>query len=256
MKRFNFLTVILFLTYTYNCHTNEVVNLTNGEWAPYLSEHSKHSGYYSHIVSEAYAEVGIRVKYGFFPWKRTIVLAQKAKWNGAIGFSISEERKKIYAFSDKIAESCVVIFHLKNYAFDWQTKQDFKNHIFGGTKGYKTLTKIEEIKKSGVDLSIQKSTTDLKNFKKLSRGRITVFPCNREVGLGIIKKKFSSKGSPVFTYQKKPFYCSTYHVGFPKHAKRSKHFQEMLNHGLQLIHKNGKHKQLNENFINGEYDIK
>ena len=48
----------------------EKITLANGEWAPYLSKGLKHSGYMSHIVSEAFAEEGIEVEYVFLPWKR------------------------------------------------------------------------------------------------------------------------------------------------------------------------------------------
>jgi len=46
------------------------ITLANGEWAPYMSKNLKQAGYMSHIVTEAFAEEGITVKYVFLPWKR------------------------------------------------------------------------------------------------------------------------------------------------------------------------------------------
>lgn len=41
-----------------------------GEWQPYHSISLKHLGVGNHIVSEAFAAVGIKVKFEFMPWKR------------------------------------------------------------------------------------------------------------------------------------------------------------------------------------------
>ncbi len=49
--------------------TSKTIRLTNG-WQPYLSKDVPHHGFASHIVTEAFALVGVEVEYGFFPWKR------------------------------------------------------------------------------------------------------------------------------------------------------------------------------------------
>ncbi len=93
----------------------ETIRLTNGDWAPYMSKNLKHYGITSHIVTEAYKLEGIKVKYGFFPWARGKLLAQDGKWDGATGWSYSDERAKHFLYSDSIMEFKVVFFHLKKF---------------------------------------------------------------------------------------------------------------------------------------------
>ncbi|MEE9297196.1 MAG: amino acid ABC transporter substrate-binding protein, partial [Phycisphaerae bacterium] len=62
--------------------TSKTIRLTNGEWQPYLSKDSPHHGFASHIVTEAFALVGVEVEYGFFPWKRSFKLAKEGTWDG------------------------------------------------------------------------------------------------------------------------------------------------------------------------------
>ncbi len=57
--------------------TSKVIRLTNGEWQPYLSEDTPHHGFASHIVTEAFALVGVEVEYGFFPWSRAMKLTSE-----------------------------------------------------------------------------------------------------------------------------------------------------------------------------------
>jgi len=228
-------------------YSEETIRLTNGEWAPFLSENANHYGYYSHIVTEAFKQVDIKTEYGFFPWQRSIFYAKKSKkWDGGIAFSITDKREKSYIFSDAIAESCVVLFHLKKHAFNWSSTQDFQKLKFGGTAGYNTLEKLQKIKQSGVPFSIETAISDQLNFRKLVAERINIFPCNLEVGLGLIQQEFPSDIAKSITYSKKKFYCDSYHIGFPKQIEKSKYWLKKFNLGLKLLHKSGKYKRLND----------
>ncbi len=65
--------------------TSETIRLTNGEWQPNLSKDTPHYGFASHIVTEAFALVGVEVEYGFFPWKRSYKIAKEGTWGGTAG---------------------------------------------------------------------------------------------------------------------------------------------------------------------------
>ncbi len=49
----------------------ETLRITNGEWPPFTSQHLPHGGPLSRTVAEAFKQAGIKVEYGFFPWKRS-----------------------------------------------------------------------------------------------------------------------------------------------------------------------------------------
>lgn len=74
----------------------ETVRLTNGEWAPYFSEKLKYYGIGSRIVTEAFSLEGIRVIYGFYPWKRALKLAEAGEWDGAVGWETNPDREPYF----------------------------------------------------------------------------------------------------------------------------------------------------------------
>ncbi len=59
--------------------TQNTIRFTNGEWQPLMSKNGPHHGIASHVVTEAFALVGVEVEYGFSPWKRAMKLARYGK---------------------------------------------------------------------------------------------------------------------------------------------------------------------------------
>lgn len=233
----------------------KTILLLSGEWDPFASEDAEHYGYYAHIVTEAFHLVGVKTKYEFYPWKRTEkYIEERKQWDGAVPYAVTPEREKLFYFSTPISRSCTVMFHLKSYDFNWQTDADLEGHIFGGTGGYKTLRKLKQIKKAGKKIAIQIVPNDLQNLKMLLKNRIDLFPCNREVGLSLIRKNFSQKEAELLAYHPKPFHCDPYHIIFPKSSKNSKRLIQLFNKGLKLLRKKGRYNELKQAFIKGEYD--
>ncbi len=77
MKKWIISLLIFISFYVQALFATDVIRITNGEWAPYLSNKLPNKGFASHIVREAFAAVEIEVKYGFFPWKRSYKLAKE-----------------------------------------------------------------------------------------------------------------------------------------------------------------------------------
>ncbi len=79
------------------------IKITIGEWPPYLSKDLKYYGVVARIITEAFALEGLSVEYGFFPWKRAFVLAKNSQdWDGSAIWSVNEERKVFFIFSDPV----------------------------------------------------------------------------------------------------------------------------------------------------------
>ncbi len=81
-------TILLFITISTSTSiwAEETIRITNGEWPPSFSKDLKHGGVTSHVVPEAFALEGIKVEYGWFPWKRGLIMAKEGKWDAAIGW--------------------------------------------------------------------------------------------------------------------------------------------------------------------------
>lgn len=231
----------------------EPVRLTNGEWPPYCSQTLKHHGLVSRIVTEAFAVEGIKVEYGFFPWKRALVNVEDGTWDGSPGWYYSEERAQYAYYSDPMIDYHNVIFHLKSTPFDWKEVEDLKGIPIGGTRGNVYGKKIEDAKKSG-KLTIEWVTEDEQNFKKLLAGRVQLVLMDLHVGYFLLHTKFTPEERSLITHHPKPTASAEPgHLILSKKVDRSKRLMDAFNRGLQRLKESGKYDQYIAESKRGEY---
>ena len=151
------------------------IRLTNGEWQPYLSKDVPHFGIASHIITEAFALVGVEVEFGFFPWARSMKLAKEGTWDGSAVWGDSEERRRDFYFSEEVVPSTWVFFHLAGTDFDWSDYGDLQDLKVGGTVEYFYSDDFEAAEAAGVFRTIR-GRSDEVGLQNLLKGRIDVFP--------------------------------------------------------------------------------
>lgn len=231
----------------------ETIRLTNGEWQPYVSEHAPHYGFASHIVSEAFALVGVRVEYGFFPWKRALESAKKGQWDGGVGFWDSEERRKYFYFPEEpIAPSEMAFFHLKTTKFDWNSVEDMKGLKIGGTLEYFYGKELDDAEKAGL-IHIERVGSDELSLKKLLKGRIAVFPGDLMVTHAQIRDTFSAEEATLFTHHPKTFEYRGVYVLFSKQVERNEQRRDLFNKGLSLLKESGRYDEIMADVLAGKY---
>ena len=230
----------------------ETVRLTNGEWSPYFSENLKYYGVGSRIVTEAFALEGVRVEYGFYPWKRGLVLAQHGDWDGAVGWETNFEREQNFYVSDTVWEASWVFFHLKSYHFDWKNFNDLKNIKMGATLAYMYTPEFLEAERSG-KINVSRAISDHLGYKKLLAQRIDIFPQLLDVGYYQLQVQFDSQTVRQFTHHPIPFGKHTEQLLLSKKHKRNRRLIEVFNKGLQRLKDSGRYKQYYEESLRGEY---
>lgn len=224
----------------------ETIKITAGEWAPYISKSLENDGPVSQVVTEAFKEVGIDVEYGFFPWKRAFSNAEKGSWDGTIVWNKTAEREKTMLFSEEpVFFDKTVLFHLKSTDLKWDgTKESLKPFKIGVTDGYnwgEILTKGYKDK----SLQVEKTTSDLLNFKKLLKGRTDVFMCSFFVGYDIVSNNFSKADQLKFTNHPKPLFEPKglyFLVG--KANPKAKYWLGKFNEGLKKLKEKGRVKEI------------
>ena len=228
------------------------VHITNGEWPPFLSENLVHYGVASRIVTEAFAAEGIRVEYGFFPWKRAFLLAQKGKWDGSAVWSFTEERNQHFYYSDPVIETKWVFFYLKTTKFDWKTIDDLKAFRIGATLEYEYEKAFEDAEKAG-KIKVQRVPKDEQNFEKLLRNRIDIFPQELNVGYAMLNQLFTQKEVQQFTHHPRPIKNSPLHLILSRAAEKNKAILGRFNKGLNLLQESGKVDQYLMESRRGDY---
>ncbi|GLQ31762.1 substrate-binding periplasmic protein [Litoribrevibacter albus] len=226
---------------------SQEITLANGEWAPYLSEDLKHAGYMSHIVSEAFKEEGITVKYVFLPWKRGFEDAKDGKYEGSLIWGYNEDRAKDFYYSEPVADLGTSLFYQTGKGIDWSKPEDLAKYKIGGVIGY--AYGIEELEKQGV-VKVERIGKDVNNYKKLAAGRLDIVLEDTEVGHETVSKLGLSDK---ITAHPKTLKSRKYSVIFSKKIPNAEQLMEAFNRGLAKIKADGRYQQFLDASRRGEY---
>ncbi len=217
----------------------ETVRLASGEWAPFQSEQLVHGGVATRIVTEAFAQQGITVEYGYFPWKRSFELAKKGKWDGTFLWFDTVERREFFLVSDPIIDVDYVFFHRRDVAFDWQSVEDLKGFRIGATLGYEFGGYEFKWAEQQGKIKVLRQAGDDKNLNLLLRGRIDLFPCERLACSELIQKTFTAEQSAELTYHPHSIRSDPHHLLMFKSPRNDKLLEE-FNKGLEKLRADGR----------------
>jgi len=227
------------------------VRLASGEWPPYLSEKLPHFGVASRIVTDAFAAKGITVEYGYFPWARSLKLAQDGNWDGSLIWQKTPEREQDFYFSETVITGQNVFFHLKSRPFEWKEMKDLAGLHIGATLDY---TYGEAFTKAEADgtLTVERVPSDEQNLRKLLAGRIDIFPLDLDVGLAMLRENLTPEEAAQITYNPLPIQSTSFSIMLSKKVPRNKEMLDLFNAGLKELIASGKVQQYIEESRQGK----
>ncbi len=238
--------LIIFLL-SISCYASSYLLLT-GEWDPYTGVELKSYGIANEVITKALSAVGEKVEYKFVPWPRNLdFVKNNSKYMGSSVWAYTEERAKIYSFSDYFVNNRESFFYIKNREkeISWNELTDLKKikASFGATRSYEH---VEVLKRAGLKVDIANS--DILNFKKLIAGRIQYFPCNKIVADEIIRKHFPDHVD-IITHTKQLVLDQPLGIIVNKQNQEAIAFIKKFNKGLKIIRKNGELKKTIEDYF-------
>lgn len=219
------------------------IRITNGEWVPYLGQTLPDYGLVSHIITESFAMSGISVEYGFFPWTRSLLMAQGGEWDATAVWFKTPEREEAFLFSDPVITSTYTFFHLKEFPFRWKTLEDLRGLKIGGTRNYAYGEAFLAAAQSRL-ISVDWAMSDETNFRKLLGKRIQVFPTDRIVGYEMISRTFPREVAEKFTDDPLPLKVDFLYLLFSKQVPKNKEMVVLFNQGLANLKRSGRYDQL------------
>ena len=243
MKTKTLVCIILFLMVrVWPCAAGGVVRLASGEWPPYQSRELPHSGFVSRIVVEAFALEGIQVVLGYFPWKRSLHLAESGQWDGTFIWFDTPERRKAFHVSDPVVDITYVFFHAKSYALAWQKIEDLAGLRVGGTLGYDYGASFQQAEENET-IRVVRKPSDAENFERLIKGQIHVFPCDLESGYAMLRARLGDAGSTRFTHHPRPLKAAPHHLLLSRRVEGNEQRMALFNEGLRRLRTSGRYDQ-------------
>ena len=230
------------------------VQLTLMEYAPLMGEEVKGYGIEPSIVTAAFKQVNIDVKYDMFPPARSMKSAEKGVYDGTVGWVWSKEREKSFYYSEPIFKAPLLLFHLKEFTFDWEKMDDLKGIPIGVTAKNYYGPAFHEALDAG-KLTIDEASKDKLQFDKILRHRIKLNPMNVYTGYYMLREQYDSQTAALFTHHPRPLKTSVYHVLFSRALKENAARVELFNQGLRLLKASGEYDRIIEEYKK-KYNVK
>ncbi|MBD2839347.1 transporter substrate-binding domain-containing protein [Pseudomonas sp. JM0905a] len=217
----------------------EEVRLTNGEWAPYLGARLPHQGVASRIVEEAFALQGVKVQWEFYPWTRSMHLAERGERAGTAVWLRSPERERQFFISDPVVESTYYFFHRKDHPLDWQRVSDLKDVRLGGALGYDYGAAFQQAERDG-QIKVKRLSGEEQGLRMVLAGRLDAFPMDKVVAFALLNDKFTSADRARLSFHPLPVRSDSLHLMLSREVPGNAELIKRFNEGLTLLRDSGK----------------
>lgn len=221
----------------------QVVKLSTGEWAPYISENLEGKGILSQITSEAFAAKDIDVTFDFFPWGRATQLSKSGEMDGTLAFIKLAEREPFYFFTDPIYVGRYAFFHLQSFDLKWKAFPDLKDVTIASTIGFGGMGEaFMRAEKDGV-IKVLRLSSDTQSFNMLMAKRAEAVPSDVEVGY-VLARKLYGNDAALLTHDSNYITVSEYRLAISKKRRDGQALVKKFNEGLVMIRKSGRYDEI------------
>ncbi|MGV8836413.1 substrate-binding periplasmic protein [Cellvibrio sp.] len=173
------------------CETNQAtsptqisrtITIATGEYPPWTGSALPHDGYVNHIITEAFANQGVKVDFVYQPWKRAFEEARQGKFDATSYWYESTERRESMLFSDLLITNRTVFFQRRNEAeIHWKTLSDLSQYRMSATLGFTYTEDFYRAIDSNIISPIM-VPSDVQNLKLLMAKRTDIFATDEMCG--------------------------------------------------------------------------
>ena len=218
------------------------LRLTNGEWAPYLGARLPHHGVASRIVEEAFALEGVQVHWEFFPWARSLHLAERGERDGTAVWLRSPERARRFHISEPVIDSNYCLFHLKERPLEWQAVADLQGLRLGGAIGYDYGEAFQQAERDK-RLDVRRVSSEEQGLRMLLAGRLDAFPMDKVVAFALLHERFSAAERARLSFHPRPLRIDSLHLLLSREVAGNATLMARFNQGLARLRESGKVSQ-------------
>lgn len=228
----------------WGAEVGDTVRVATGEWPPFTSQKLPAGGPMTEIVSEAFALVGIRVEYGYFPWRRGYEYAKDGRWDGSIGWECNTPKHELdFVLSQPILVVDKVLYSRKESGFDWRDVGSLARWRLGAADGYSYGSAWDLAVKTH-QISVETVPLDEQNLRKLLAGRVDVVAIEAEVATYLLATQFDPKAANLLVAHPKILTRSPICFALSRQTGRGEALMKRFNEGLQKLKASGRYAKI------------
>ena len=227
------------------------LQLSAGEWPPFLSESLPHQGAVAHLLSDIFAAAGYQVSFTFLPWGRAYHDSANGKYAATAVWMHSEDRTRDFLYSEPVLSEKFVFFHLKKRPFNWQQLSDLRGLHLGGGLGYSYGPNFDQALQMAVFKMSRVGSTE-QNFRRLAAGRIDAFAEEISVGYHTLNHQLPQLTDTI-SHHPTPLLINQSFLLFPHKAPDSAELAERFNKQLRQFKQSGRYQTYFDRLAEGDY---
>ncbi|GAB2916912.1 substrate-binding periplasmic protein [Rheinheimera gaetbuli] len=231
-------------------HLTEL-QISAGEWPPFLSESLPHQGVVAHLIRDIFAQAGYQVSFSFLPWARAYHDTANGKYAATAVWMLAEDRTKDFLYSEPVLSEQFVLFHLKQRRFEWQQLTDLRGMLLGGGLGYSYGPAFDEALNNRVFKMSRVGSTE-QNFRRLAAGRIDVFAEEISVGYHTLNHQLPELADAI-SHHPKPLLVNQSFLLLPHNSPDSAKLLALFNLHLQQFKHSGRYQSYFDRLAQGGY---
>lgn len=217
----------------------ETITMAANEWPPYYSEKMDGKGVAGLIIAEALKRSGHEVTFMFIPWKRALREVEEGKIDAVSTAYYTEERSKIYAYSDKYMQGIEGFFKLKSKDVKYNDLAELKPYKIGVMRGYALPEKFAATE----GLTKLEADTEKQLLEMLVRERIDLALVDKYVGLSILNSEMAADKDKV-EFMTPELSANDIHVMFSRKKEGYEKLVEDFNKGLKEMIADGAYDKI------------
>ncbi|RED52228.1 substrate-binding periplasmic protein [Aestuariispira insulae] len=228
---------IIFLTGWGQAFAADPISLACTSFPPFKiqDETGSRLGIDVEVTREAFKEVGYSASFGFFPWKRTLKMAELGEVNGLCGCSYLPEREAGFVFSDILGIHSQGVF-LANQAMNRQiaSLDDLAGLRVAAVRGYAVVKDLQNR-----NIEVFEANDDRQLLRMLLAGRVDAVYTYRDILLYNYALSGAKGDIHYFEINSQPYYLC-----MSRQTANAEQLIRDFNRGLRQLRYDGRYQKI------------
>lgn len=221
------------------------INVAIGEWPPFMGAGLPGYGPVAQLVAEAFAEVDVAVAYGFYPWKRSLLLAKQGRWHATAVWGKTPQREQDFHYSQALFSDQLILISRQTWPVQVRSlSQDFEllcHKRIAVALGSEVLQELRQLEGRGC-VQLVSAADEASALEMLLKKRVDALYVNRRAGRQVLaelpaEQRQQLRESDVLGYWH-------YYVLFSRQQPQAEQLRDLFDQGFSALQARGRVQEL------------